>query len=160
VMAWIKAAFLMALLSTLMMNLTPEATAVDRGRGGSCRRGDGLKIQDLDMTPDPVIEGQRVRAWKVRINFAGQRDCETDVIIREGNNVVGQARNYNMRPGVNEIEIPAADSFRFRGRELCFNVQADLDGSRQKVDAESRFCARQRTMWSMREPEDRGNVKR
>jgi hypothetical protein len=160
VMAWIKAAFLMALLSTLMMNLTPEATAADRGRGGSCRRGDGLKIQDLDMTPDPVIEGQRVRAWKVRINFAGQRDCETDVIIREGNNVVGQARNYNMRPGVNEIEIPAADGFRFRGRELCFNVQADLDGSRQKVDAESRFCARQRTMWSMREPEDRGNIKR
>ena len=159
-MAWIKAALLAGFLSTLMMNMVPEATAADRGRGGSCRRGERLNIQDLDMSPDPIIEGQRIRAWKVRINFAGQRDCETDVLIREGNNIVGRARNYNMRPGVNEIEVPAAENFRFRGRELCFNVQVDLDGSRQQIDADRRFCARQRTMWSMREPEDRGNIKR
>ncbi|MBM2804068.1 MAG: hypothetical protein HW419_1961 [Deltaproteobacteria bacterium] len=159
-MAWIKAALLAGFLSILMMNMVPEATAADRGRGGSCRRGERLNIQDLDMSPDPIIEGQRIRAWKVRINFAGQRDCETDVLIREGNNIVGRARNYNMRPGVNEIEVPAAENFRFRGRELCFNVQVDLDGSRQQIDADRRFCARQRTMWSMREPEDRGNIKR
>lgn len=159
-MAWIKAALLAGFLSILMMNMVPEATAADRGGGGSCRRGERLNIQDLDMSPDPIIEGQRIRAWKVRINFAGQRDCETDVLIREGNNIVGRARNYNMRPGVNEIEVPAAENFRFRGRELCFNVQVDLDGSRQQIDADRRFCARQRTMWSMREPEDRGNIKR
>lgn len=159
-MAWIKAALLAGFLSILMMNMVPEATAADPGRGGSCRRGERLNIQDLDMSPDPIIEGQRIRAWKVRINFAGQRDCETDVLIREGNNIVGRARNYNMRPGVNEIEVPAAENFRFRGRELCFNVQVDLDGSRQQIDADRRFCARQRTMWSMREPEDRGNIKR
>ena len=159
-MAWIKAAFLTALLSTIAMNLTPEATAADRGRGNSCRRGDRLNIQDLDMSPDPVIEGQRVRAWKVRINFAGQRECDTDVFIREGNNIVGQARAFKLRPGVNEIDIPAADSFRFRGSELCFNVQVDLEGSRQQIDADRRFCATQKTIWSMREPGDRGNLKR
>ncbi len=159
-MAWIKAAFLTALLSTLAMNLTPEVTAADRGRGNSCRRGDRLNIQDLDMSPDPVIEGQRIRAWKVRINFAGQRECDTDVFIREGNNTVGQARTFKLRPGVNEIDIPAADSFRFRGRELCFNVQVDLEGSRQQIDADRRFCATQKTVWSMREPGDRGNLKR
>jgi hypothetical protein len=156
-MSWIKAAFLTGVLSSLLMNATPQAMAADgdrRGRG--CQRGDQLNIQDLDMSPDPLIEGQRVRAWKVRINFAGKRDCDTDVLIREGNNIVGHTQNYRMRPGVNELEIPAVESFRYTGREKCFNVQADLDGSRQQVDAVRRFCARQRTMWSMREPEDRG----
>jgi hypothetical protein len=108
------------------------------------------------MSPDPVTEGQRVRAWKVRIQFDGRRECETDVLIREGNNVVGHTRNYKLRPGVNEIEVPAGESFRLRSRELCLNVQVDLDGSRQQIDADRRFCARQRTMWSMREGDDRG----
>jgi len=159
-MDWFKAAILAGFLSSLMIHVTPEAMAADRGRGDSCRRGDRLNIQDLDMSPDPVIEGQRLRAWKVRINFDGRRECDTDVFIREGNNVVGNARTFKLRPGVNEIEIPAADSFRFRGRELCFNVQVDLEGSRQQIDADRRFCATPKTMWSMREPEDRGNFKR
>ena len=107
-MSWIKAALLTGLLSSLMVNFAAEATAKDqdRGKGGSCRRGDRLNIQDLDVSPDPIVEGQRIRAWKVRINFAGQRDCDTDIIVREGNNIVGYARDYKMRPGVNEIEIP------------------------------------------------------
>jgi hypothetical protein len=159
-MDWIKAAILAGFLSSLMVPFSPEAMAADRGRGDSCRRGDRWNIQDLDMSPDPVIEGQRLRAWKVRINFDGRRDCDTDIFIREGNNIVGNARNFRLRPGVNEIEIPAADSFRFRGRELCFNVQVDLEGSRQQIDADRRFCATPKTMWSMREPEDRGNFKR
>jgi hypothetical protein len=152
-MAWIKAALLTGFLSILMMDSVPEATAADRDRGrpSSCRRGERLNIQDLDMLPDPVIDGQRVRAWKVRINFAGQRECDTNIIVREGNNVVGQARDFKMRPGENAVEIPAADSFRFRGRETCFNVQVDLEGSRQQVDADRRFCARQRSTWSMSE---------
>jgi hypothetical protein len=158
-MSWIKAAFLTGVLSSLLINATPQTMAADgdrRGQGRGCQRGDRINIQDLDMSPDPLIEGQRVRAWKVRINFEGRRDCESDVLVREGNNIVGHARNFNIRPGVNDLEIPAVESFRYTGREHCFNVQVDLDGSRQQVDAARRFCARQRTMWSMREPGDRG----
>jgi hypothetical protein len=152
-MAWIKAAFLTALFGTLVTSVSSEAWAASRA--DSCRRGDRLQIQDLDMTPDPVIEGQRVRTWKVRLNFEGRRECNTEVYVREGNNVVGRAVNYRLRPGVNDIEVPALDAFRFKGRELCLNVQVDLDGSRQQIDAERRFCARARTVWTMREPDDR-----
>jgi len=157
-MSWIKAAILSGVLSSMMVNFTPASMAADygRGQGRNCQRGDRLNIQDLDMSPDPVTEGQRIRAWKVRIDFSAKRDCETDVLIREGNNIVGHARNYKMRPGINELEIPAVESFRYTSREHCFNVQVDLDGSRQQIDAARRFCARQRNMWTMREPEDRG----
>ena len=157
---WIKATFLAGFLCSLVMNLIPEAKAADFGRGNSCRRGDRLQIQDLDMLPDPVMEGQRIRAFKVRINFDGRRECETEIYVREGNNIVGNARDYRLRPGLNELEIPAAEGFRFRTREHCFNVQVDLEGSRQQVDANRRFCATQKTFWSMREPDDRGGFKR
>ena len=106
------------------------------------------------MSPDPVVEGQRVREWKVRIRFDGRRDCETDIVVREGNDNVGRVRNFNLRPGVNEITIPVSEGFRMRSREHCFNIQVDLDGTRQRVDAERRFCASQKTMWSMRERGD------
>jgi len=136
--------------------ISEDLMAADWGRGDSCRRGDRLQIQDLDMSPDPVTDGQRIQAWKVRINFEGRRECDTEIYIREGNNVVGHARNYRLRPGVNEIEIPAAEAFRFKGHESCINIQADLEGFRQQVDISRKFCARPRTSWSMREPEDRG----
>jgi hypothetical protein len=154
-MNWIKAVLLTGILSNLFLSGAPAAFAAEGGRGDACRRGDRLHIEDLDMSPDPVVEGQRIRVWKVRIRFDGQRECETDIVIREGSNVTGNMRNYRLRPGVNAIEIPANDGFRLRGREHCFNVQVDLDGSRQPVDADRRFCASQRTMWSMREADDR-----
>src|SRR5262245_35345520 len=154
-MSWIKAALLAGFLINLMTDFSVEAFAADR----NCRRGDRLNIQDLDMSPDPVTEGQRIRSWKVRIRFDGRRECETEVYIREGNQIAGHARDYKMRPGVNEIEIPAAPGYRFTGREHCFNVQVDLDGSRPQIDADRRFCAMQRSAWSMHEPRTRDSVR-
>lgn len=161
-MSWIKAAFLTCVLSSLMVNFVPDSMAADwaRGQGRGCQRGDRLNIQDLDMSPDPLDEGQRVRTWRVRIDFTGRRDCETDIVVREGNRIVGHARNFKLHAGVNEVEIPAVETYRYTGREHCFNVQVDLDGSRQLIDAERRFCAHQRTVWSMREADDRRPITR
>jgi len=159
-MAWIKAAFLAVLVSTCFLNVAPDAMATDWGRGDRCRRGDRLQIQDLDMSPDPIVEGQRVRVWKVRMSFEGRRECETEIFVREGNSVVGHVPNHRLRPGINEIEIPVGDAFRFKGRESCLNVQVDLEGSRKQIDSSRRFCARPRTVWSMREPDDRNAFKR
>jgi len=75
-MDWVKAALLTGLLNLLLMNAAPAAWAADGGRGNSCRRGDRVQIQDLDMAPDPVVEGQRIREWKLRIRFDGRRDCD------------------------------------------------------------------------------------
>ncbi len=102
-MDWIKAALLTGLLSTFMPHYAAEVSAADwgRGRGGSCQRGERINIQDLDMSPDPIVEGQRVRAWRVRIDYNGNRDCDTDVFIRDGNTIVGHLRDYKMRSGIN-----------------------------------------------------------
>lgn len=152
-LTWIKAILLAGFLAHLSVEAAPDALAADAGRG--CRRGDGLRIQDLDMTPDPVIEGERVREWKIRIRLEGRRECETNIVIRDGQKNVGRLHSYNLRPGLNEVTVPAANGFRLEGREQCFQVQVDLDNSPKRIDAERRFCATQRTLWSMREPGDR-----
>jgi len=139
----------------MLIGVSSDGTAADWARGG-CRRGERLHIQDLDLSPDPIIEGQRIRGFKVRIRFDGNRECETEVEIREGGEVVARARRINLRPGINEIELPPIERYRFHGREHCFNVVADLEGSRREVDARRRFCAYQRPAWSMREAGDRG----
>ena len=154
-MNWIKAALLTGLLSAPFMNVTPEVIAADSGRGNACRRGDRLQIKDLDMSPDPMVEGQRIRSWKVRVQFDGNRECETEISVREGGDIVAQARRINLRPGVNEIDLRPVDNYRLRGREHCFKVEVDLEGSRKEVDAARRFCAQQRSAWSLREPSDR-----
>jgi hypothetical protein len=144
---------LAGLIGALLIDLAPNATAADRGRG-ACRRGDRLLIQDLDMAPDPMIQGQLIRAWRVRIRFEGNRECDTEIEIREGGEAVGRVRRTTLRPGVNQIEIEPNERFRFRAGEHCFKVVADLEGTKREVDAARRFCAYQRPAWSMREPGD------
>jgi hypothetical protein len=82
------------------------------------------------------------------------RECETEIMIREGNEIVGRARNYNLRPGRNELEIEPVESYRFQSNEHCFEVIVDVEGSRRRVDADRRFCAKQIPAWSMRERGD------
>jgi len=154
-----KGSLVVAILALISIGVPLVADGADFGRFG-CRRGDRIEIQDLDITPDPILEGQRIRAWKVRLRFDGKRECETEIEIREGKDVVARARRFNLRPGVNEIEIPPVETYRLHGREHCFKVVADLEGTRRDVDAVRRFCARQRMGWSLREPGDRDRPRR
>ena len=149
-----KGSLVVAILALISMVVPSISEGADWGRFG-CRRGERIDIQDLDVFPDPIMEGQRIRVWKVRINFAGTRECETEIEVREGGDVVARTRRVNLRPGVNEIDVPPVESYRFQGREHCFDVVADLEGSRRNVDAARRFCARQRMGWSLREYGDR-----
>ena len=150
----VKGSLVVAFLALMSMGVPSIGEGADFGRFG-CRRGDRIEIQDLDLSPDPIMEGQRIRSWKVRLRFDGTRECETEIEVREGGDVVARTRRINMRPGVSEIEVPPVESYRLRGREHCFEVVADLEGTRRNVDAARRFCARQRMGWSLREPGDR-----
>jgi len=153
-MRWFQTTLATALFGLLLMGVVSDAASAEGWRGG-CRRGERLNIQDLDVSPDPIIEGQRIRGWKVRMRLDADRECDTEIEIREGNELAGGPRRYTLRPGVNEIEIPAAERYRFQGREHCFSVVVDLEGTRRPVDAGRKFCAQQKPSWSLRDPGDR-----
>jgi hypothetical protein len=137
----------------MLFTLPSDGIGAERGRG--CRGGDRLRIQDVDVSPDPLIQGQRIRSWRVRVRLDGNRECEAEIMVREGNEIVGRARNHNLRPGVNEVDVQPIENYRFQRNEHCFDVVVDLDGSRRRIDADRRFCAKQTPAWTMRERDDR-----
>ncbi|HEY1373048.1 MAG TPA: hypothetical protein VGH50_11310, partial [Candidatus Binatia bacterium] len=74
------------------------------GYGGSggyayCGGDHRLYIADLDMTPDPVAQGERVRMWRVRVRSDASGECQTTLRIRESSDgdIVGRARVYYLR---------------------------------------------------------------
>src|SRR5690349_21956279 len=98
-MALNKILVVVLILSSFVVKFAPDATAAEPGRGkNDCRRGERIRIQDLDMSPDPIFEGRFVRAWKLRLNFEGRRDCDTDILIRDGSNVIGKVRHFRLCP--------------------------------------------------------------
>jgi hypothetical protein len=123
-------------------------------RRNTCRRNDRVTIEDLNMSPDPISRGQRVRSWRVVLGFDGRQDCETDILIRDSNgNVVAREEGISLRRGTNEIRLRPDEKYEFRGNENCMRVIVNLENSQSEPDARRRFCARQRTIWTMREPE-------
>jgi hypothetical protein len=113
-----------------------------------------LHVADLDMTPDPIAQGERVRTWRVRLRSDGTGECQTTLRVRERSDgdIVGRARVYYLRPGLNTIEFDPLESYRFHRREHCFEVIGDIAGTGRPVDAARTFCARQiaGNRWSLR----------
>jgi hypothetical protein len=130
-----------ALLQGCVINNGPDG-------GGSgwayCGRDVRLRIVDLDMTPDPVADGQRINRFRVNLRSEGRANCEVRLQIREtqGNDLIADERLYRFRPGANRIDIEPEGRYRFSRNEHCFNVLVNIDNTWLPVDTARRFCAR------------------
>ena len=125
----------------------------DPNRLGACGGSHRLQVTDLDVSPDPLAEGQRISRWFVRLRADGTGECRTTIRVQdESGDLVAGERVWRLRPGVNEIELTPLERYRFSGSERCFQVIADIAGTGRPVDAARRFCARQIAgrRWSMR----------
>ncbi len=125
----------------------------DSGQGWSlCGRNTNLRVVDLDISPDPVTEGQQVRSWRVELRADVDGECATSVQIQErpGNITVGTKRVYNLRPGVNTITVQPDGRYRFSQARHCFTVIADIEETPRDIDASGNFCAqKQGNGWTM-----------
>jgi len=131
---------------------------VDRRGGGDvrfvyCGGEHRLRVMDLDMSPDPIADGERVRALRVRVRVDGSGECQTTFQVRERDgDLVGQDRTFRLRPGINDVTFEPVDRYRFDRGEHCFDVIANIAGNQRRIDAERTFCARQLPgrRWSLR----------
>ena len=133
---------LVLLIGSLAVLVQSCATRQD-DRFVSCGRGHRLEVIDLDMSPDPIGEGQRIREWRVRLRADASGECRTTLRIREraDNDLVGEERVYRLRRGMNEIAFEPIERYRFGRDEHCFDVLADIEGTWRPVDAKRSFCA-------------------
>lgn len=103
-------------------------------------RPEALRIVQLEMFPDPIREGQRIRFGLTILNrtsFSGR----ANVIIKDKDEVVTEVHGFFLQPGNNRIDFPDT-GYRFSRREHCFTVEVDIAGSRRPVDFARDFCAK------------------
>jgi len=130
-----------------------SCVVVDPDRLAGCGGSHRLQVVDLDVSPDPLAEGQRISRWFVRLRADGSGECRTTIRVQdESGDLVAGERVWRLRPGINEIELTPLERYRFSRKEECFRVTADIAGTARSVDASKRFCARQIAgrRWTMR----------
>jgi hypothetical protein len=109
-----------------------------------------LRVLDLDMTPDPVRDRERVRFRMTLLNQSPHA-ARVGLVIKDRNEIVAEAREVMIRPGHNRIEFPWT-GYRFSRSEHCFLVEADLERTFRPVDAAKTFCAwRTQGGWTLSE---------
>jgi len=150
VMAWDKRILALVFCALVLAGFATDLMAASSYARG-CQRSNRVTIQDVSMSPDPIMEGQRVRAWRIKVRFEGNRTCYTQIEIYDSRNkLVARADAVSLRPGVNEIAVRPDSSFQFSAREQCLKIFVNVEGSKKEVDAKQKICATQRGSWSLR----------
>ncbi|MGH7835410.1 MAG: hypothetical protein ACREQK_17340 [Candidatus Binatia bacterium] len=136
----LKLVLFLAGVATALQSCVP----LEGDRTVSCGGGHRLQVVDLDMSPDPIAEGQRINRWLVRLRADGTGECRTTIRVyeRQTKDPVAQATVRQLRPGTNDIEIAPLERYQFSQEEHCYRVTADIAGTEQTVDARRQFCAR------------------
>jgi hypothetical protein len=127
----------MFLLVSLLV-LLPALAQSQPARQEPRARPEALQIVQLEMFPDPVREGQRVRFGMTvfnRTSFSGR----ANLFIKDQDEVVAEARGVFLQPGNNRVDFPET-GYRFSRRETCFTVEVDIAGTRRPVDFARDFC--------------------
>jgi hypothetical protein len=146
-----KVKIVLALLAAAALE---SCVVADRDRDVAyCGGAHRLQVIDLDMSPDPIGEGQRINRWFVRVRADASGECRTLIRIRDAEGEeVGRELMYRLRPGMNEIVVEPNERYRFSRSEHCFQVVAHIAGTARPVDAARRFCAQEtaRRRWTLR----------
>lgn len=99
-----------------------------------------LRIVQLEMSPDPVRQGQRV-TFRVTISNATRHSGRITLAIKDKDEIIIEARDIPLRPGDNQVNFPES-SYRFSRSAHCFTVEADIEGTRRPIDVAREFCAK------------------
>ncbi len=119
--------------------LLPGLARSQPARNEPKARPEALRILELEMTPDPVREGQRITFNLTVLNrtsYSGRASFS----IKDQDEVVAEARGVFLQPGNNRINFPDT-GYRFTRREHCFSVEVDIAGTKRPVDFAREFCA-------------------
>lgn len=113
-------------------------------------RSEDLKVLQLDFSPDPVREGQRM-VFRVTISNGTPNSGRVSLVIRDRDQIVSEVRDAILRPGDNQIDFPEA-AYRFSGADHCFTVEADIERTRRPIDVAREFCANRTSAgWTLSE---------
>jgi hypothetical protein len=119
----------------------------ERLQGLRVQPGD-LRVLQLEMSPDPVREGQWVSFQAVVSNLS-KHSGKVNLFIKDRDEVIAAVNDVVLRPGDNRVAFPQTN-YQLQRNEYCFTVEVDIERSRRPVDLAKEFCARRTFQgWTM-----------
>jgi hypothetical protein len=109
-------------------------------KGESRIRPEDLRVVQLEFSPDPVRQGERV-GFRITIANESRHSGRITLAVKDRDEVISEARDVNISPGENRIDFPATN-YRFSRSDHCFTVEADIEHTRRSIDVAKEFCAR------------------
>ena len=103
-------------------------------------RAEDLRVLQMEFSPDPVREGQRM-VFRATISNNSRRSGKVNLLVRDRDQIITEARDVVLRPGDNQVEFPEAP-YRFSRSDHCFAIEADIARTRTPIDVAREFCAR------------------
>ena len=117
-------------------------------RGESRIRPNDLRVLELEVSPDPIREGQRV-SFRVTIANDSGHSGKISLILKDRDDIISEVRDINISPRENRIDFPET-YYRFSRSDHCFTVEADIGRTRQTIDVAKEFCMRRtRSGWTL-----------
>jgi hypothetical protein len=121
-------------------------------RGASRIRPNDLRVLHLEVSPDPIREGQRI-SFRVTIANDSGHTGRISLTIKDRDDIISEVRDVNISPRENRIDFPET-YYRFSRSDHCFTVEADIERTRQTIDVAKEFCLQRiRSGWTL---SDRG----
>lgn len=121
---------------------------------GSCGKSPNLELMSLTMFPDPLPEARKIDQWRAMIRSDSADLCQTTLTIVEAGSTepITHEVQTDLTLGANDVRLYSLDNYRLSGKEICFEVNAYIDGKKVPLDAPRRTCARtiDQGWWSMR----------
>jgi len=123
------------------------------GREESRIRPEDLRVLQLEISPDPVRQGQRV-VFQVTVANSSRHSGRVTLAIKDKNEIISEG-DVTLRPGDNQVNFPES-SYRFSRSDHCFTVEADIERTRSPIDASREFCAkRTNSGWTLSDKRSR-----
>ncbi len=117
-------------------------------RGESRIRPEELRVLQLEISPDPVQQGQRV-GFRVTISNGSRNSGRVTLAIKDKDEIISEVRDFPLRPGDNQVDFPQS-SYRFSRSDHCFTVEADIERNRSPIDTSREFCAKRTSLgWTL-----------
>jgi len=116
--------FMFPVLAHAQLNKVVEGLL---GREDSIRSED-LRVLQLEVTPDPVREGQRL-VFTATISNGSRYSGRVTIAVKDRDQLISEVSDVVLRPGDNRITFPEI-GYRFSSADHCFTVEADIERTR------------------------------
>jgi hypothetical protein len=121
---------------------------------GSCGKMPNLELKSLAMYRDPLPEARKIDQWRAIIRSDSSDVCQTTLSIAEAESkkIITQESKVDLTLGDNEVPLHSLEDYRLSGNQICFQINAYINGVKAPLESPKPFCARtiDRGWWSMR----------